>query len=106
MKSDETLFYQLTTSAIANMPLPKSVYYFMRLAEQLKHIKEGIKFRHFGWTRSRNYGLIQMKLPAEEVSICDKMCIFNISLCPCMCKFAKVRIWRTYTNGLSDTMFQ
>ena len=78
MKSGETLFYQLTTSAIANMPLPKSAYYFMRLAEQLEHIREGIKFRHFSWTRARNYGLIRVKMPPEEVSIYNNMHTYTV----------------------------
>lgn len=66
LKSGEVLFYQLTTSAIANMPLPKSVYYVMRFVEQLEHIQDDYTFSHFNWTRARNYGIIQIKLSREQ----------------------------------------
>ncbi|KAH9321321.1 hypothetical protein KI387_015960, partial [Taxus chinensis] len=54
-------FYQLTTSAIANRPLPKSVYYTLRLAEQLGSLAPACTFTHHHWTRARNYGIVQIK---------------------------------------------
>ncbi|MCO5557872.1 hypothetical protein L7F22_011444 [Adiantum nelumboides] len=65
LKSGETLFYQLTTSPIANMPLSKTVYYAMRFAEQLER-NEGFRFHHFNWTRARNYGMVYVNFSGED----------------------------------------
>eukprot|EP01018_Ginkgo_biloba_P005135 Gb_04273 [translate_table: standard] len=59
--SKNTAFHQLTTSAIANRPLPKSVYYTLRLAEQLGSVTASCTFTHHHWTRARNYGIVQIK---------------------------------------------
>ncbi|KAG0620338.1 hypothetical protein M758_4G208700 [Ceratodon purpureus] len=61
MKNHKILFRQLTTSAIANVPLPKSAYYFMRAAGGLGRLQHDYGFRHKKWTRCRNYGLVQVK---------------------------------------------
>lgn len=66
LSNGRVLFYQLTTSPIANMPLPKSAYYVMRFAEQLGGISEHYSFSHFNWTRARNYGLVQIMFPKEK----------------------------------------
>ncbi|KAJ7535968.1 hypothetical protein O6H91_12G052000 [Diphasiastrum complanatum] len=67
MKQNEILFRQLTTSAIANMPLPKSAYYFMRAAGIRGKLTAGYTFKHQYWTRSRNYGMLQIKNHREQV---------------------------------------
>lgn len=59
--SKSIAFCQLTTSAIANRPLPKSVYYTLRLAEQLGSLTTIYTFTHHHWTRARNYGIVQIK---------------------------------------------
>ncbi|KAG0591592.1 hypothetical protein KC19_1G186500 [Ceratodon purpureus] len=61
LKNDEILFRQLTTSAIANEPLPKTAYYFMRAAGGFGFLQEDYSFRHHKWTRACNYGLVQVK---------------------------------------------
>ncbi|XP_024371364.1 uncharacterized protein [Physcomitrium patens] len=66
IKNHEILFRQLTTSAIANVPLPKSAYYFMRAAGRLGGLTDEYKFRHHKWTRSRNYGLVQVKYHSPQ----------------------------------------
>lgn len=60
-KGNDIAFYQLTTSAIANRPLPKAVYYTLRLAEQLGNLGSMYTFKHHDWTRARNYGIVQIK---------------------------------------------
>lgn len=65
LESGKTLFYQLTTSPIANMPLSKTVYYAMRFAEQFEKI-QGFQFHHFNWTRARNYGLVHVNFCGED----------------------------------------
>ncbi|KAI5054986.1 hypothetical protein GOP47_0030131 [Adiantum capillus-veneris] len=72
LKSGETLFYQLTTSPIANMPLPKTVYYAMRFAEQLER-NEGFRFHHFNWTRARNFGIVHVNLGRKDVEIITQL---------------------------------
>jgi hypothetical protein len=67
IKNNKVLFRQLTTSAIANMPLPKSAYYFMRAAGRLGRLQHEYCFRHHQWTRARNYGVVQIKHHSLEV---------------------------------------
>lgn len=67
MKDRKVLFRQMTTSAIANRPLPKSAYYFMRAAGQLGRLEHDYNFRHYKWTRARNYGLVQVKHHSPQV---------------------------------------
>ncbi|OAE21316.1 hypothetical protein AXG93_868s1550 [Marchantia polymorpha subsp. ruderalis] len=58
---------QLTTSAIANHPLPKSAYYLLRAAGNLAAATgRKFAFRHHDWTRSRNYGLVQIKNQPDD----------------------------------------
>ncbi|KAL3694289.1 hypothetical protein R1sor_007940 [Riccia sorocarpa] len=58
---------QLTTSAIANHPLPKTAYYLLRAAGTLTPAAgRNYAFYHYNWTRSRNYGLVQIKYPPHE----------------------------------------
>ncbi|XP_024541581.1 uncharacterized protein LOC9656975 [Selaginella moellendorffii] len=63
LKDNEVVFQQLTSSAIANTPLPKTAYYFMRLVGRLGgSLRTGYTFKHYHWTRSRNYGLVRVKI--------------------------------------------
>ncbi|KAJ7570564.1 hypothetical protein O6H91_01G126000 [Diphasiastrum complanatum] len=80
---NKILFRQLTTSAIANMPLPKSAYYFMRAAGRIGHLNAAYTFRHHDWTRSRNYGMLQIKNHREEVldTKFEKVHIEKCSVC-------------------------
>jgi hypothetical protein len=66
LRNHKILFRQLTTSAIANMPLPKSAYYFMRAAGKLGRLQKDFCFRHHHWTRARNYGVVQIKHCSRE----------------------------------------
>ncbi len=68
LRNHKILFRQLTTSAIANMPLPKSAYYFMRAAGKLGRLQKDFCFRHHHWTRARNYGVVQIKHRSREVT--------------------------------------
>ncbi|XP_024533319.1 uncharacterized protein LOC9651288 [Selaginella moellendorffii] len=60
-RGDQVLLNQFTTSAIANRPLPKPAYYFMRAAGRLGVLGNDYKFKHHHWTRSRNYGLMGIR---------------------------------------------
>lgn len=58
---DQLVFRQLTSSAIANHPLPTIAYSVMRLAgETLEDLGESFSFDHHHWTRRRNYGLVNV----------------------------------------------
>lgn len=58
---DQLVFRQLTSSAIANTPLPSTAYAVLRLAgETLEGLGEGFSFNHHHWTRKRNYGLVNV----------------------------------------------
>lgn len=70
---DQLVFRQLTSSAIANTPLPSTAYAVLRLAgESLEGLGEGFSFNHHHWTRKRNYGLVNVinhnVVPGEEPS--------------------------------------
>ncbi|KAL2633411.1 hypothetical protein R1flu_004890 [Riccia fluitans] len=58
---------QLTTSAIANHPLPKPAYYLLRAAGRITPAAgRNFAFHHHNWTRSRNYGLVHIQFPPQE----------------------------------------
>lgn len=72
---DQLVFRQLTSSAIANHPLPTTAYGVMRLAgDTLEDLGENFSYHHHHWTRRRNYGLVNVVNhnqgdPAAEVVI-------------------------------------
>jgi hypothetical protein len=76
------LFHQLTTSAIANEPLPKAAYYFMRTAAKMHKaayylmraaakmhkVCNMFHFYHHQWTQANNYGIVQIKHYSPQVN--------------------------------------
>ena len=78
LKDQEILFRQLTTSAIANEPLPKTAYYFMRAAGRFGFLQDGYSFRHHKWTRACNYGLVQVKYHSLQVHLNSPLFTYQI----------------------------
>ncbi|GAQ85600.1 hypothetical protein KFL_002440060 [Klebsormidium nitens] len=76
---DQLVFRQLTSSAIANHPLPTTAYTVLRLAgDTLEDLGENFSFHHHHWTRRRNYGLVSVVNqnqgdPAAEVKITTQL---------------------------------
>jgi hypothetical protein len=81
--NSKILFHQFTTSAIANEPLPKAAYYFMRTAAKMHkaayHLMRAaakmhkvcnmFHFYHHQWTtQANNYGIVQIKHYSPQVN--------------------------------------
>lgn len=108
MKDSKVLFRQMTTSAIANRPLPKSAYYFMRAAGQLGRLEHDYNFRHYKWTRARNYGLVQVKhhSPQDESNGVVEPPDVEVSAQLVKCKYLGVPVYADKVSNLNnDTIF-
>jgi len=80
--NSKILFHQLTTSAIANEPLPKAAHCFMRTAAKMhkaaysliraaakmQKVCDGFHFYHHHWTQANNYGVVQIKHHSPQVN--------------------------------------
>jgi hypothetical protein len=80
--NNKILFHQLTTSAIANEPLPKAAYYFMRMAAKMHkaayylmraavkmhQVCNGFHFYHHHCTQANNYGIVQINHHSPPVN--------------------------------------
>jgi hypothetical protein len=92
--NSKILFHQLTTSAIANEPLPKAAYYLMRTAAKMHKaayylmraaakmhkVCNEFRFYHHHWTQAHNYSIAQIKHHSPRVNKTSFLSYFLSSL--------------------------
>jgi hypothetical protein len=80
--NSKILFHELTTSAIANEPLPKAAYYFMRTAAKMHKVCNMFHFYHHHWTQANNYGIVQIKHHSPQVNKNSFSVMFSLKITP------------------------